>query len=238
MSADDLQFQTAEVPDDRKKCSFCQQPVGETFYQVQGFDACPSCAESRIAGQNLPDPGFLRPFAYGSAAALGGLIAWSTISIMTGWEIGIIAIGVGWGVGTAIRKGTNGYTAKKYQILAVLLTYLAISGSFLPRLVAHMNGSEGKAQMESQQKKEAEEKKAEKTAPAVSEAPQQAGFGAAIAMLIGMTLVSPFLGAIYEFPGGMISLLILFFALQQAWKMTQPDDAVITGPFRVEEPAA
>lgn len=228
MSVDDLQFQTAEVRDDRKKCTFCLQPVGETFYQVQGADACPACAELRKAHQHIPDPGLLRPILYGSAAALLGLIVWSTIAISTGKSYGFVAIGVGWLVGRAVRKGTNGHASRRYQILAVILTYLAIAGSFVPQLIAHMNSKEGQAQMA----------EAAKNAPAVSDndAPLMR-LGIALATMVGLSMVSPVLGIFEDFRTGIIGLGIVLFALHQAWQSTRPDEDVIIGPFRVEEPA-
>ena len=71
----DLQFQTAESVDDRKRCAVCNVVLSNSFYQIQGVDVCGDCAAARRAGQELPDSRqkFLRALLYGSGAAfLGG----------------------------------------------------------------------------------------------------------------------------------------------------------------------
>jgi hypothetical protein len=225
----DLQFQTAETLDTRKRCAACSTVLEETFYQIQGVDVCGNCAAARRAGQDLPDGNkkFLRALAYGSGAALLGWVGWSAVEIITGFQIGLLAIAVGWMVGTAIRKGTEGHTSRKYQIMAVILTYLAISMSFLPILIADQIKKRNPA---AQQQKKAE--------PAVTVRPDTpltlGGFFVALVMLLGLALISPLLGAIFNFPMGLISVFIVYLALQRAWQLTQPDDAVIAGPFAIE----
>jgi hypothetical protein len=227
-ATDDLQFQTAETFDNRKRCASCNAVLEESFYQIQGVDVCGSCAAARRAGQELPDSRkkFLRALAYGSGAAFLGWAGWSAVEIITGFQIGLLAIAVGWMVGTAIRKGTEGHTSRKYQIMAVTLTYLAISMSFLPILIADQIKKGNPA---------AEQKK---TDPAVTVRPDApptlGGFFVALAMLLGLALVSPVLGAIFNFPMGLIGVFIVYLALQRAWQLTQPDEAVIAGPFAIE----
>ena len=46
---------------------------------------------------------------------------------ITGYEIGIVAIGIGYLVGKAVRKGAGGFGGTRYQVLAVFLTYAAIA---------------------------------------------------------------------------------------------------------------
>jgi O-antigen/teichoic acid export membrane protein len=59
------------------------------------------------------------------------LILYSTFSILTG--IGLVtSLAVGWLVGTAIKKGSNGVGGRRYQIAAVALTYAAVSLSAIP----------------------------------------------------------------------------------------------------------
>ena len=35
-----------------------------------------------------------------------------------------------------------------------------------------------------------------------------------------------------EYQGGLLTLLIMFFGLQQAWKQTAPDVAMVAGPYQ------
>ncbi len=66
----------------------------------------------------------LRAALYGAGAAL--------VAIVTGYEIGLISILVGITVGKAIRRGSHGWGGRPQQILAVALTYFAITSSYIP----------------------------------------------------------------------------------------------------------
>ena len=222
---DDLQFHTAEAVDSRPRCGGCGTVLAESFWQIQGVNVCGDCAAARKAAQDLPDirQKFFRALLYGSGAALLGWAGWSAVEIATGFQIGLLAIGVGWLVGTAIRKGTGGHTSRKYQIMAVVLTYLAISMSFVPILINDLI-----------KKKNAAAEQKQKASPEVTVRPSGPGMAAGLGMLVGLALVSPLLGAFFNFPMGLIGVFIVFLALQRAWLLTKPDEAEITGPFQIE----
>jgi hypothetical protein len=226
VASGDLQFQTAEAVDNRPRCPLCQTAMEGPYYQIQGVNVCPACAEARRTQQELPDSRqkFLRAFLYGSGAAFASWVVWSVVEIATGMQLGILAIGVGWAVGTAIRKGTVGHTSRKYQIMAVLLTYLAISMSFIPLLLSEMVKKGDPAKNAAAQ---------QKGAPPVTVKPEgpPPSLGLALLGLGVMALVSPLLGAVVNFPMGLIGVFIVFLGLQRAWLLTKPDDALIAGPF-------
>jgi hypothetical protein len=50
---------------------------------------------------------------------------------LSGYEIGIIAIAVGWLVGKGVRWGSGGRGGPLYQALAIGLTYLAIVATYI-----------------------------------------------------------------------------------------------------------
>ncbi|MBI2686153.1 MAG: hypothetical protein HYX27_07545 [Acidobacteria bacterium] len=226
----DLQFQTAETLDTRKKCTACNSVLESAFYQVQGANVCEICASARRAFQELPDSKqkFLRAFLYGAGAAFLSWVGWSILVVTTGFQIGLLAIGVGWFVGTAIRRGTEGHTSRKYQLMAVMLTYLAISMSFIPRLVADVAKKPPAA---------ADSQKGAPAAPASQPATEPVGPSSLLVsgvVVVGLAFVSPLLEAFFDFPGGLIGLFIVFLGLQRAWQLTRPDEALITGPFELE----
>src|SRR5260370_40909907 len=68
----------------------------------------------------------------GVGGGIAGLILYSGFGIATGIRLGYIALAVGWLVGTAIKKGSNGIGGRRYQIAAVALTYAAVSLSAIP----------------------------------------------------------------------------------------------------------
>jgi hypothetical protein len=60
---------------------------------------------------------------------------YALVAILTGLEVGLIAILVGYMVGRAVRHGSGGLGGRPQQILAVVLTYFAITTSYLPVFV-------------------------------------------------------------------------------------------------------
>jgi hypothetical protein len=139
----ELQFQHAEVlpPEgasgpSSQICVACKQPIGDTYYHAQGRVVCPACASRIQAGQQAPPPlSLARALLYGAGAALGGCILYAAVAIVTGWEFGLVAIVVGYMVGKAIRHGSHGRGGRPQQILAVVLTYFAITTSYIPVLI-------------------------------------------------------------------------------------------------------
>ena len=92
---------------------------------------CGPCVDSfKGAGPTA----FLRALLFGGGAALLGTIAWYAIKI-TDSEFGLLGIVVGLFVGVAVRKGARGLGGWKYQALAMVLTYLSITTSYVPILI-------------------------------------------------------------------------------------------------------
>ena len=55
----------------------------------------------------------------------------------------------------------------------------------------------------------------------------------AVAMLLGFVAILPVLVIVGSLPGGILSALIIFFGMRQAWKMTAAPVIEILGPYRV-----
>src|SRR5450759_4931832 len=139
-SPQDLQFQHAEPiaeaassTGSARVCAACKQPIGDTHYDAQGHVVCPQCAERIETGrQAAPALSLMRAALFGGAAALGGCALYALVAIVLHAKIGIIAILVGWMVGKAIRHASYGRGGRPQQILAVALTYFAITTSYIP----------------------------------------------------------------------------------------------------------
>src|SRR5262245_30087663 len=114
-----LQFQQAEFEGPR--CSACQAPLTGAYFQIEGHNVCPDCAERCRNDQVRPShPALMKGLAYGFGAAIAGAILMGVISAVTGFQLALVAIAVGWMVGKAMRKGTGGLGGRRCQILAVL----------------------------------------------------------------------------------------------------------------------
>lgn len=68
----------------------------------------------------------LRAGAYGLGAAILGAVVWDKITYHTGYEIGLIAVGVGWAVGSAVAAGAQGKSGRSLQVMGALLACFAM----------------------------------------------------------------------------------------------------------------
>jgi hypothetical protein len=81
----------------------------------------------------------------GIAGALAGLALYVIFALTTGLIIGWVSLAVGFIVGKAMRMGSGGVGGRRYQVMAVLLTYFAVSMSAVPIEQAHSQSISGKA---------------------------------------------------------------------------------------------
>jgi hypothetical protein len=229
-SPQDLQFQHAEPieaaassANAAQTCVVCKQPVADTYYHAQGQVVCPLCAQRIQTGQQATPPvSLMRAALYGGGAALGGCLLYALVAIVLHAEIGLIAILVGWMVGKAIRHASYGRGGRPQQILAVALTYFAITTSYIPVFLYH--GATV-----------AQTKKAPVSSSAPTEVRPRMSFGAAVLFLLMIAAIAPFM-SLTSGVSGLISLFIIFIGLRQAWKLTERREILLTGPYQVETP--
>ena len=196
-------------------CASCQRTIPDVYYEAAGKVFCAQCREaaqaSLLGGSGMAR--LLKALALGAVAAAISAGVWYAIIELTGYELGIVAIAVGIAVGMAVRVGSEGRGGWAYQLMAVLLTYVAIGTSYVPLV------------MESMREAAAEEATEEATAePAVSET-------ILLVTAIAIGLAVPVLQVT---EGGFIGLLIVGFALYQAWKINVRQTIAFSGPFRVD----
>jgi len=231
----DLQFQHAEpLPSANapagsgKRCVACKQPIANTYYHAQGQVVCPLCADRIQSGQQAPPAlSLARAALYGAGAALGGCLLYATVAIATGLEVGLIAIVVGYMVGKAIRHASNGLGGRPQQILAVTLTYFAITTSYIPVFVYH-NMKHPDQTLESGQTEVRSEESPEGALKRIS-------VSRAIGILLLLAAVAPFL-SLGSGISGLISLFIIFIGLQRAWRLTGRSEILVMGPYESAAP--
>jgi len=229
-SVDALQFRRAQPigsteAEGPKSCAACKQLINGEYYQVQNHVICPSCAAKIQAGRQAQRPvPWLRVALYGAGAALAGCILYA-IPLAMGFQIGIVALAVGWMVGRAVRSGSYGVGGRPQQILAVALTYFAISTSFIPALV-FTGMKKGFTQRSA-----AKNPSAQPATPTVAKPVKAISPGKAIVGLLVLATISPFLELASSPVGGLISLFIIFIGLQRAWALTGGHEILVTGPY-------
>lgn len=135
-----LQFEKADF-DEAPSCANCSQPIATTYYQVSTALVCASCRDLvlRSIDAGKGSQRFFRAALYGTVAATLGSVVWYAVREATGYEIGLVAIGVGIFVGMAVKRGAGGFGGAKYQALAMGLTYASIALTSLPLFVREVS---------------------------------------------------------------------------------------------------
>lgn len=224
-SAEALQFQRAEYAGTGPGCSFCKKSAGPSHYQVGQAVACPACAETLREMQTRPNRSLMvRATLYGLGAAFAGSMIFALISL-TGFQFSIVAILVGVMVGKAIVRATKGRTSRACQVLAVVLTYGAITTSYLPMMI-----STAIKHQKAAVKDPAKRAPAPKPGP-INPAAALGGLAAAAALLIGFSMALPFMVLAHSPLSGLINLVIIAIGLRQAWRLTTPFRAPVLGPY-------
>jgi hypothetical protein len=241
LSSPTPQFGTAEYMGTagNDHCQFCHQPIVGPYFRLNAAMACPSCAQ-QMRGEMAKDThaAFVRAILFGIGAAIVGLILYATFAIVTGIMIGYVSLAVGWMVGKAMMKGSNGVGGRRYQIVAVLLTYAAVSMAAIPVWIhyagekrAQTAQQQGTQQSSSGQQSSAGSSQSGSTAPATPKPKLTLGAWLLRVSLLG--LASPFLEVWEGGPslGWLIGLFILFIGMRFAWRMTAGRAVEIFGPF-------
>jgi predicted lipid-binding transport protein (Tim44 family) len=183
----------------------------------------------------------MRAVLFGCGGALLGLILYSTFGIITGLVIGYLSLGVGYLVGKAMMMGSKGIGGRRYQIVAVLLTYAAVSTSAIPIAISMQSKQrrEQKQRLADEQRqfeKESGQQPSEAT-PAQSEPAAESSqhprvnLAAALGYLALIGLASPFL-ELQDPVHGFIGLIILLVGIRIAWQITAARLPEISGPFQ------
>jgi hypothetical protein len=185
---------------------------------------------------------FVRGLVFGIGGAIVGLVIYSAFGIITGLVIGYVSLAVGYIVGKAMMKGSNGIGGRRYQVAAVLLTYSAVSMSAVPIGISQFM-KQKKAQQQNLVRHDPaagpQSDSAASSEPAADvDAPSQPtpgkpkpSLGAALGMLAIAGLTSPFL-ELQDPLHGVIGLIILFVGMRIAWSLTAGAKLDILGPFR------
>ena len=252
---DELQFATAETADGSaqaaadRKCVLCGQPIASTYYALGDQMMCPACrAQVTAPPQGSGFGRFVKATLLGLGAGLLGAVIWYTIRRVANLEAGLVAILVGFMVGKAVHYGSAARGGRGYQVLAVLITYCCIAANYMPDIFEAVF-SEARENREIKQQAAAKEKgDNDKPNPAANVAANEAasqpadddlpgvglgestlGMALLVVVVFALSLAAPFLMGIEN----LIGMLIIGFALWEAWKFAGHQPLPISGPHEV-----
>ena len=115
-------------------CPRCQRPIRTHYYHVDGAPVCPACkqtVETALAKRRSPTTMMRAAFFGLGASVVGALIYYAVLAILD-LQIGIVAILTGYIVAKAVRRGADGAGGRRYQIMAVALTYFSVAMAYAP----------------------------------------------------------------------------------------------------------
>jgi hypothetical protein len=212
-------------------CSACQRSVPDVYYESAGKVFCAQCKDAALASMTGGSrvARVMKALVLGTVAAAISAGVWYAIIALTGYELGIVAIAVGIAVGVAVRMGSEGRGGLAYQLIAVLLTYVAIGSSYVP-LVMEQVRRDFDQTIATEGEGESEGESAEGAPPLDPDAREAAIFATSVAVGLALPVLQ-------VMDGGVIGLLIVGFALYQAWKINTRQSVAFNGPFRVDAPS-
>lgn len=222
-------------------CVNCRQPIVQSYYEVNGNMICSTCRENLEHGNDGSRAArVLKATAAGIGIGAVGALVWWGVRKLTGYEIGIISIAIGIGVGKAVRWGSRGRGGWAYQLLAIVLTYLAITANYVPDVVQGiMENNAKEEQAASAPATTNATTNATAAKPAVAKA-SAASSGVhigtlllAVAAIFAIAAAAPVMAGFEN----IIGLLIIAFGLFEAWKINKRVPLKINGPYSVA-PAA
>ena len=242
---DDLQFDRVETSGGQNEmgteapavlCEACGKPVGSEYYQINGKTACDNCRQMVLSAAVTPRTTgpLVRAGLFGLAAAVAGAAIYYAVIAITNFEIGLVAILIGYMVGYMVRKGAGGRGGRRFQVLAVVLTYWAVGLAYTPLAFKGASDDDKVAAAPDS----AASTPALDTSNAVSgEVRDEANGGGSVlkgfGLVVALVFALPVMYIAQSMPGGILSALIIFIGLRQAWSMTASPRLEISGPYKV-----
>jgi hypothetical protein len=220
-------------------CTVCQKPVGAEYYHANDKPVCENCRHVLIAAAATPRS--MGPLVRAGLCGLAGAIAGAAINYaviaITKFEIGLVAILIGYMVGYMVRKGAGGRGGRRFQVVALLLTYWAVGLAYAPLAFKEFRSSDTASSEAADAAKAATPAAVPDTSIATTLGDDEPFTWSSFLFALGVTFVFvfalPVMYVIGSFPGGILSALIIGFGMLQAWSMTRAHKIEISGPYKV-----
>lgn len=253
---DELQFDTAEAETSGTDgggvtCGVCANAITDRYYSAGDATFCEPCKQQFESWKNAEGGTgrFVRALVYGLGGGAVGAGIYYAILAITGYELGLVAIVVGVLVGGAVRAGSGRRGGWVYQGLAMALTYVAITSTYIPFVIEGLKDVGEKEEVVAVESgaPTGDAPPTADGAPAVVETSSAAAMPGpgdeeplgAIAwifiaiLIVALAMAAPILAGFEN----VIGWVIIGIALYEAWKMNKRVDIEFIGPFEVAPPA-
>ena len=215
-------------------CTGCGASIATEYYSVNGNAVCGRCRQTIEAAAQTPRGvgALVRAAVFGLGAGLIGAAIYYAVIALANLEVGIVAILIGYMVGYAVRKGAGDHGGRRFQVLGVVLMYGAVALAYTPLVFSAANKTETE-QAASAETESGPPATGETLQSAAAVPPSAGQLIIGLAMALGFIAALPVLMVVGSMPSGLLSAVIIFFGMQQAWKMTGVPPLQVLGPFRV-----
>lgn len=218
-------------------CAACQTPIDTAYYDANGSILCNRCCI--VAKSAAETPRGIAPFitagVFGLGAGVVGAGIYYAVIAIANLEIGIVAILIGYMVGYAVRKGACGRGGRRFQVLAVALTYASIALAYAPIVVRQAIDADRSPQNAPAATTNSDNNATPptETERATTTEPNGRRVVRPYILLAALIAALPVIVVFGSFPSGLISAFIIFIGMRQAWRMTGAPLLQILGPYRV-----
>ena len=226
----------AVTPVGNAPCADCRGPITDTYFEADRGVICAAC-HTRAAGTTARpmSNAFGRATAFGVLAAIASSAGYFALLAATGREITVLILLIGFGIGKAVRIGSRGRGGRRFQWLAVALTYFAVAATYVPFVMkGYSRDSIADAESFTIPNMDARYVGVASAATStVSAAPSLGSTAVGFGGLLLLALAAPLL----EGANNILGLLFMLGAIAQAWRMNRSTARVITGPYHVRATA-
>ncbi len=224
-------------------CVVCKTPVKTDYFHINGKTTCERCKNRVLASTSVPKGiGTMgKAIALGLLAAIAGAVLYYGVIKITNFEIGIVAIAIGYMVGWAVQKATLGKGGRRFQILAVLLTYWSVGMAYAPLAfqgrVGHAKKSASAVVTSPPDSAASASATGGDSVTVAADHPAQKKGNVSLLLSFGalflLTFALPVLMIVGSMPSGILSAFIIFIGMRQAWRMTAAPVYKVSGPYRI-----
>ena len=245
-----LTFDSSAAPG-AASCKLCGTPLRGSYHMVNDDITCAKCrfaAEERLHG-GTSAAGLARAIAFGVGAAIAGAAGYYAFTKATGIEWALLTGLVGLAVGKAVNIGGNGHGGRKFQVVALALTWFAMAGAYMPFMAEGASAgavqtrarvaAETKATLDSISTANAGAPPDSAALAAIAKAETRANLVKNFKVPFSVMLIA-FVVGLFTIPvvvtfASPISGLFIGYALYRAWKFNRGGQQItVGGPFRLQ----